>query len=55
MIDFNKLAQPAPEQRDQFIAEESREEAKILADGLRDLLRIMAEAEYRKLRGYSDD
>ena len=55
MIDFQKLAQPEPEQRDQFITEEAREEAKTLADGLREVLRLMAEYELKKLRGELDD
>lgn len=55
MIDFQKLAQPEPEQRDQFIADEAQHEAKALADGLREVLRLMAEVELRKLRGEQDD
>jgi len=55
MIDFQELAKPAPEQAKEFIEDEASHEAKALADGLRDLLRVMAEAEFRKLRGYSDE
>tara|TARA_R110002110_G_scaffold107320_2_gene268493 strand:- start:64382 stop:64552 length:171 start_codon:yes stop_codon:yes gene_type:complete len=55
MIDFQKLAQPEPGQRDQFIAEAAKHEARTLADGLRDLLRLMAEAEFKKLRGSTDE
>ena len=55
MIDFQELAKPAPEQRDTFITEEAREEAKQLADGLRAVLRLMAEVELKKLRGDIDD
>lgn len=55
MIDFQELAKPKPEQRDQFIADEAKHEAKALADGLRDLLRLMAEVEFKKLRGEQDD
>ena len=55
MIDFQELAKPKPEQAQEFIADEAKHEAKALADGLRDLLRIMAEVEFRKLRGEQDD
>lgn len=55
MIDFQELAKPKPEQRDQFIEEAAKHEAKVMADGLRDLLRLMAEAEFKKLRGEQDD
>lgn len=55
MIDFNALAQPKPEQAQEFIADEAKHEARALADGLREVLRLMAEVELKKLRGDIDD
>ncbi|MDO8862466.1 hypothetical protein Q6D67_12215 [Haliea sp. E1-2-M8] len=55
MIDFQALAKPAPEQAQEFIADEAKHDARALADGLREVLRLMAEAEFKKLRGYSDE
>ena len=54
-IDFQRLAQPAPEQAEQFIAESAAEQARELGDGLRELLRIMAEFEFKRLRGELDE
>jgi hypothetical protein len=55
MIDFQKLAQPKPEQAQEFIADEAKHDAKALADGLREVLRLMAEYEFKKMRGELDD
>ena len=56
MIDFNELAKPAPEQRDQFINESATEDAKALTDGLRNILRLMAEVELQKyFEGRNDE
>ena len=42
MIDWNQLAQPAPEQAEQFRDESAREDADRLASGLRDILAMQA-------------
>ena len=52
MIDWNQLAQPAPEQAEQFRDEAVREDADRLASGLAEILRMeVALALAKKLDG----